>query len=130
MMNYVRFRGRISAGISVVWPAVTTTVRSAAGGTARPRAASAETASVRGPYLDLTTGKGNMLAAVRLNANLDESRIKYGSASGVVCGVRAGEAVRDLCGFEVVSAARAWKQPDGRYRLLHQPRRDFLKMVF
>lgn len=83
-------------------------------------AATAAAASVRGPYLDLTTGKGNMLAAVRLNANLDETKVKYGSASGVVCGVRAGEAVRDLCAFEVVSTARAWKQPDGSFRVLHR----------
>jgi hypothetical protein len=78
------------------------------------------TAGLRGPYIDLTTGKGNMLAAVRMNANLDESRTKYGSASGLVYGVRPGEAVRDLVGFEVVSAARAWKQADGSYRVLHR----------
>jgi hypothetical protein len=36
--------------------------------------------------IDLTTGQGNMIAAVRLNANLDESRVKYGSASGYVSG--------------------------------------------
>ncbi len=76
--------------------------------------------SLKGPYLDLTTGKGNMLAAARMNANLDESKIKYGSATGIVSGIRAGEAVRDLFGFEVVSVARAWKQPDGSFRILHR----------
>ena len=77
-------------------------------------------AGFRGPYIDLTTGKGNMLAAVRIDANLDESREKFASVSGVVTGVRAGEAVRDLFGFEVVSVARAWKQPEGSYRVLHR----------
>lgn len=75
---------------------------------------------LRGPYLDLTTGKGNMLAMTRLNANLDESKVKYGSATGVVCGVRPGEAVRSLFNFEVVSTSRSWKQPDGSYRRLHR----------
>lgn len=84
------------------------------------RASTAAAADLRGPYLDLTTGKGNMLAMVRMNANLDESKTKYGGATGVVCGVRPGEAVRSLFGFEVVSVSRAWKQPDGSYRRLHR----------
>jgi hypothetical protein len=86
-----------------------------------PRAAAATvSANMKGPYIDLTTGKGNMLAGVRIDANLDESKQKWGSVSGVVCGVRDGEALRDLFGFEVVSVARAWKQPDGSYRVLHR----------
>lgn len=74
----------------------------------------------KGPYIDLTTPKGNVNAAVRIDANLDESKQKWASVSGVVCGVRAGEAVRDLFGFEVVSVARAWAQPDGSYRVPHR----------
>ena len=88
--------------------------------TAASAATTAGMPSLRGPYLDLTTGKGNMLALARIEANLDESKVKYGSASGVVSGVRPGEPVRDLFTFEVVSAARAWKQPDGSYRVLHR----------
>lgn len=76
--------------------------------------------SLKGPYLDLTTGNGNMLALARMDANLDETKSKYGSASGVVTGVRDGEPLRDLFGFEVVSAARAWRQPDGSFRILHR----------
>jgi hypothetical protein len=95
---------------------------SAALGAGAPGPALATTAapSLRGPYLDLTTGKGNMIAQARMNANLDETRVKYGSASGVVCAVRPGEALRDLFNFEVVSAARAWRQPEGFYRVLHR----------
>ncbi|HEY0938877.1 MAG TPA: DUF1838 family protein [Steroidobacter sp.] len=99
------------------------------GASSLPRGAFAATgatvpASFKGPYIDLTTGKGNMLAAVRIDANLDESKQKWASVSGVVVGVRDGEALRDLFGFEVVSVARAWKQPDGvdgqSYRVLHR----------
>jgi hypothetical protein len=77
-------------------------------------------AAFKGPYIDLTTPKGNVLAGVRLDANLDESKQKWGAVSGVVTAVREGEALRDLFGFEVVSVARAWKQPDDSYRVLHR----------
>ncbi len=83
-------------------------------------AAAATTPTLRGPYVDLTTGKGNMLTLARMNSNFDETKVKYGSASGRVFGVRPGEAIRDLFGAEVVSTARAWKQPDGSYRVLHR----------
>lgn len=89
-----------------------------------PRAFAAGSTTVpagfKGPYIDLTTAKGNVLAGVRMDANLDESKQKWGSVSGVVAGVVAGAAVRDLVGFEVVSVSRAWKQPDGSYRVLHR----------
>jgi hypothetical protein len=76
--------------------------------------------TLRGPYVDLTTGKGNMLTLARMHVNLDESKVKYGSASGTVFGVRPGEAIRPLFGAEVVSAARGWQQPDGSWRGLHR----------
>jgi hypothetical protein len=66
-------------------------------------------AGFTGPYIDLTTPKGNVNAAVRLDANLDESKQKWASVSGTVVGVREGEALKDLFGFEVVSVARAWR---------------------
>jgi hypothetical protein len=77
-------------------------------------------AGFTGPYIDLTTPKGNVNAAVRLDANLDESKQKWASVSGTVVGVRDGEALKDLFGFEVVSVARAWRQPDNSYRVLHR----------
>lgn len=83
-------------------------------------AAQSVSAGFKGPYIDLTTPRGNVLAAVRIDANLDESRQKWASVSGIVSGVRDGEALRDLFGFEVVSVARAWKQPDNSYRVLHR----------
>lgn len=96
----------------------------AAGLSAVPQAFGAANAAVpagfKGPYIDLTTPKGNVNAAVRVDVNLDESKQKWASVSGIVCGVRDGEALRDLFGFEVVSVARAWGQPDGSYRVLHR----------
>jgi hypothetical protein len=76
--------------------------------------------SLTGPYLDLTTGEGNMVAKVRLDGNLDETKEKFGSATGIVAAVRPGEAVRDLFGYEVFSAGRIRKQPNGTYRFLHR----------
>jgi hypothetical protein len=76
--------------------------------------------SLTGPYLDLTTGTGNMIARARLDGNLDETKEKFGSATGVVAAVRPGEAVRDLFGYEVFSAGRLRRQPDGSFRFLHR----------
>lgn len=83
-------------------------------------AMAAETPTLRGPYLDLTTGKGNMLLKVRMTADLDESKSKWSGISGIVTGVRPGEKLRDLFGFEVISVHRAEKQPDGSYRNYHR----------
>ena len=77
-------------------------------------------AAYKGPYIDLTTPKGNVNAAVRIDANLDESKQKWSSVSGIVCGVTEGAALKDLFGFEVVSVARNWAQPDGSHRVLHR----------
>ncbi|MCB2106646.1 MAG: DUF1838 family protein [Rhodobacteraceae bacterium] len=84
------------------------------------RAKAAETPTLRGPYIDLTTGKGNMILRARMGGDLDETKVKYGSVSGIVSGVRPNEKVLDMFGFEVVSVARNEKQPDGSYRNYHR----------
>ncbi len=76
--------------------------------------------SLEGPYIDLTTGRGNMLARARMDGNLDESKEKFGSGTGIVSAVRPGEAVRDLFGFEIFSAARLRRQPNGSFQFLHR----------
>jgi hypothetical protein len=76
--------------------------------------------SLTGPYLDLTTTYGNLIASVRLEGNLDESKEKFGSGSGIVTAIRPGEALRDLFGFEIYSTGRMRKQEDGSYRFLHR----------
>ncbi|NKB43304.1 MAG: hypothetical protein GKS03_03400 [Alphaproteobacteria bacterium] len=76
----------------------------AAGPVTQANAADAPT--LTGPYIDLTTGKGNMNLRARMAGDLDESKVKYGSVTGIVSGVRPGEKVKDLFGFEVVSVGR------------------------
>ena len=55
--------------------------------------------SLKGPYLDLGTPNGNMLAVARMSGDLDLSKQKFGWYNGYVSGVRPGEALRDLFGF-------------------------------
>lgn len=81
-------------------------------------AKAAVTPSLTGPYLDLTTPKGNVTAMARLQGNLDSSKSKFGWASGMVFGVVPGEKVRDLVGVRVFSSTRVVPQPDGSYQRL------------
>jgi hypothetical protein len=57
----------------------------------------------------------NREAAARLQADTDGSQV-YGHCSGVVTGIRPGEAVRPLLGFEVFSTIRVLRQSDGSYQ--------------
>ncbi len=74
--------------------------------------------SLTGPYVDLTTPHGNMIAMARLEGNLDPRKSTYGWASGVLFGVAPGEKVRDLMGVNVFSSTRVLKQPDGSFQRL------------
>ncbi len=90
----------------------------AAAAVTRPSAASAkirgtDPASVKGPFLDLMTPAGNREAYARLMGNTDMKSIKYGWAQGIIQGVRPGEAVRDLCGFTMLSCARLLPHESG-----------------
>ena len=76
--------------------------------------------TLKGPYLDLTTAQGTLINRVRMDGNLDESKEKFGYGSGTVSAVVPGSAIKPLFGFELFSAARIRKQPDGTYRLLHR----------
>jgi len=69
--------------------------------------------ALRGPFLDLTTPAGNREAWARLLGNTDMKSTKYGWARGIVQGVRPGEAVRDLVGFTMLSAARLLPYENG-----------------
>jgi hypothetical protein len=57
----------------------------------------------------------NRETAARLQANTNGEQV-YGRCSGIVCGVRPGEAVRTLLGFEVFSTIRVLRQSDGSYQ--------------
>ena len=54
-------------------------------------ALAADGPSLTGPYIDLTTGKGNMILRARMEGDLDETKFKYGSVTGIVSGVRPNE---------------------------------------
>jgi len=56
----------------------------------------------------------NREATARLEGDIT-GKATHGYVSGVVCGVRDGEAVRHLMGFEVFSSNRLLRQPDGSY---------------
>lgn len=60
----------------------------------------------------------NRDAFARLQGNLDFGKIKYGWYSGDVCGVREGEIVRPLMGFEGFSCTRLVDNGDGSYQKL------------
>lgn len=54
----------------------------------------------------------------RLEADTAPGKFVNGYVTGIVHGVRDGEAVRPLLGFEVFSATRVLRQPDGSYQRL------------
>jgi hypothetical protein len=57
----------------------------------------------------------NREAAARLQADTTGRQV-YGHCTGVVCGVKPGEAVRPMFNFEVFSTIRVLRQPDGNYQ--------------
>lgn len=59
--------------------------------------------------------KWNREQAARLQAHTSDGRQIYGRCSGTINGVRPGEAVRTLLGFEVFSTIRVVRRPDGNY---------------
>lgn len=74
---------------------------------------SAATDYISGPYVDLRTAAGNVTGYARLTSDLDESKQRLGWFKGYVMGVRPGEAIRDLFGFQGFGASRLETQPDG-----------------
>lgn len=69
--------------------------------------------SVKGDFLDLTTPRGCRDAWARLAGNTDMRSTKYGWYTGIVQGVRPGEAVRDLIGFTGFSCAKLMPNDGG-----------------
>lgn len=60
----------------------------------------------------------NRDAFARIQGDLDFGKVKYGWYGGTVCGVRVGEIVRPLMGFEGFSCARLVDNGDGSYQKL------------
>ncbi len=79
--------------------------------------ASAARATVTPPRLPIKFDDPvwNRETAARLQADTNGEQV-YGRCSGVVTGVRPGEAVRPLFNFEVFSTIRVLRQSDGNYQ--------------
>ena len=73
---------------------------------AAPKGSAATAPSLTGPYVDLTTGMGNMLAMARIVGDLDFTKQKHGWYRGVAMGFRPGEAGRDLFGIMGMGTGR------------------------
>lgn len=84
----------------------------------RVSSAQAQGDVLKGPYLDLTTGKGNQIAVARMNGDLDESKQKHGWYKGFAMAVRPGNKVEDLVGFMGFDSSRLEKRDDGSYAKL------------
>ncbi|MEQ9111261.1 MAG: DUF1838 family protein [Rhodospirillaceae bacterium] len=89
-------RAALATGAGAITSAAAVSASAAA--TAKP--------SLTGPYLDLTTGQGNMLAMARIVGDLDLSKQKHGWYRGVAMGFRPGEAGRDLFGVMGMGTGR------------------------
>ena len=87
---------------------------------ARPAEAATESlpASLRGPYLDLSTARDTKLAMARMSGDLDIGKQRYGYYSGYVVGIRPGEKLRDLMGFEGFGVTRLQEREDGSFAKL------------
>ncbi len=79
---------------------------------AKPKASGPQT-SLKGAHLDLSTQRGCRDAWAKLAGNTDMKSTKYGWYTGIVQGVRPGEAIRDLVGFTGFSCARLMPNDGG-----------------
>jgi hypothetical protein len=102
-LNGTTRRGVLAAGAASIALAATT-----------GSAMRAETAPARLP-IRFDDPIWNRETAARLQADTTGKQV-YGRCSGVVTGVRPGEAVRPLFGFEVFSTIRVLRQSDGSYQ--------------
>lgn len=71
---------------------------------------------LKGPYLDLTTGKGNQLAYARIQGDLDYGKQKYFWFKGYVYAVEPMKKVVDLFGASGFGVIRLAPGPDGAIR--------------
>jgi hypothetical protein len=96
---------RSALGLGAASLALATTAGSTAAATAKP---------ARIP-IQLDDPIWNRETAARMQADTNGEQV-YGHCTGVVTGVRPGEAVRPLLNFEVFSTIRVLRQKDGNYQ--------------
>ncbi len=70
-------------------------------------------AALRGPYLDLLTGRGNQLAYARLQSDLKFGAQKYFWFKGYVMGHRPMQRIQDLFGAQGFGVIRLNEREDG-----------------
>jgi hypothetical protein len=90
----------------------TASAADAAAVTARSQAAPSGL-SLKGPYVDLATPRGNMLTLARLVGDLDLGKQRAGWYNGYLCGVRPDEPLRDLIGFAGFGMSRLLPHESG-----------------
>jgi hypothetical protein len=73
---------------------------------------------LKGPYLDLSTGKGNQLAYARIQGDLDFGKPKYFWFKGYLMGVEPHKKIVDLMGTSGFGVIRLLPGPDGSIRRL------------
>ncbi len=93
----------------------------ATGATFTPKslAATDDRVSLTGPYLDLTTPRGNMIGAVRIWGNL-KPVTKHGYYKGWLFAIKPDQKVETIMGFEGFSSCRMIEQEDGTYQRLNR----------
>jgi hypothetical protein len=69
--------------------------------------------ALRGPYIDLTTGRGNQLAYARIQGDLDFGKQKYFWFKGYVMGQRPFKRIKDLIGAQGFGVIRLNEREDG-----------------
>jgi hypothetical protein len=74
--------------------------------------------ALKGPYLDLSTGRGNQLAYARLQSDIDFGQQKYFWFKGYVMGVRPNKRVNDLFGAQGFGVIRLKEREDGSFERL------------
>ncbi len=68
---------------------------------------------LKGPYLDLRTGRGNQLAYARLQSDIDFGKQKYFWFKGYVMGHRPMQRIQDLVGAQGFGVIRLNERDDG-----------------
>jgi hypothetical protein len=69
--------------------------------------------ALKGPYLDLRTGRGNQLAYARLQSDIDFGRQKYFWFKGYVMAHRPAKRVQDIFGAQGFGVIRLNEREDG-----------------
>ncbi len=73
---------------------------------------------IKGPYLDLTTGRGNQLAYARIQGDLNFGKQKYFWFKGYVMAVEPNKKIVDLIGASGFGAIRLLEGPGGAIKRL------------